>query len=101
MTDSKYIVVDSPAFEFGPNLLIFPGHIGHATYARQLQVSTQNILSAGFIQFCEKTQKFVCFGESQSLGKSSNPEFDTCLLQTFLLNSSSRDRQTQRLEALA
>ena len=69
----KYVIVDDGMNDYP---IIFPKYVDHGTF------NNLNVVSAGFFDICDG--KIIAYGESVSLKKQSNSEYDSKLLQKLL-----------------
>lgn len=74
MLKIKYIISD------GRSIIVFPETIEHKDFKHL------NPTSAGFIYYT--AGKFICHGESVTLGLRSNPETDSSIANKQLINHS-------------
>lgn len=74
---AKYVVINKQ-FIFGDmqTIFIFPGWVEHKEFCEINVKENEKILSAGFVDLPAKS----CYGESSSLGLSSNPKVDNIFL---------------------
>lgn len=79
MVKIKYIVMRYKGFETG---IIFPEHISHDEFARNMGVGKNDILGAGFADFkeCNGHNTLICNGNSVSLNIDSRENEDAIVL---------------------
>lgn len=70
MDNWKYVLLDMSIG--GTVIIIFPPVVSHADVAKGFHGS--EAVSAGFVRFDESKQELICYGKSESLGLSSDPE---------------------------
>jgi hypothetical protein len=80
---SKYVIIDTDLFA-AP--VVFSDLLQHADVVRSLAGKTSSAISAGFcyIKVVDGEPRYVCYGESISLGLKSRPEEDARILNKYL-----------------
>lgn len=79
MVKIKYIVMRYKGFETG---VIFPEHLGHDEFAKNMRVGKNDILGAGFADFKDINGHTIikCYGSSLSLNIDSRDNDDAMVL---------------------
>ncbi len=88
---TKYFIIDTGAFILP---VLFSDLANHAEVARALTGNTSNIVGAGFcelqysdasvIDWQAMSPRYVCYGESTSLGIKSRGEKDAKIINKYL-----------------
>jgi len=84
MANSKYITYMGV---FSDTIVIFDNNELHANIAAKMKLTLDDILSAGFLNIFIKDDNeidVICYGESISLNKKSDPVSDTTMAQKAL-----------------